>query len=260
MRRATISLFCGAVAALATTRSHAVESLTIDDLWTDTKLYFTSPVRWDAQDWLYFGGAVGVIAAAHQFDGRIRTHFAGPAPVLDGKDKNSVRDAVPAVAALVGTWAVAQFVDSSGGRVEAYSMAEAAAFSTITTEGLKYAAGRRRPNETWRVDDWRASGASFPSLHSSVAFAIGTVLAESGPDDLRWARRLVGYGMAGLTGYLRLHDNSHWFSDVVAGGVIGVSSAAFVLNRRASHYSDIGMSVSPAAGGGVAVNFSWTVR
>jgi len=262
MRRATLSLFCGALATLATTRSNAVEKLTLDDLWTDTKLYFTAPLRWDVQDWIYFGGAVGVIAASHQLDGRVQTHFAGPNPVLNGKDKNDLRDAVPAAAAVAGTWAIAELVDSPSGRLEAYSMAEAAAFSAITSEGLKYAAGRARPNQTTRVDDWRTGGNSFPSLHSSAAFAIGTVLAESGPDDLRWVRRLLGYGMAGVTAYLRLHDNSHWFSDVVAGGVIGVSSGVFVLRRRSVHSDsdEVSMSVSPAAGGGVAVNFNWTLH
>lgn len=263
MRRATISLFCGALATLAATRSNAVERLTLNDLWTDTKLYFTAPLRWDVEDWLYFGGAVGVIAGAHQLDGRVRNHFVGPNPVLDGKDKNSVRDAAPAAAVVAGTWLLAQAVDSPDGRLEAYSMAEAAAFSSITTEGLKFAAGRARPNQTLRVDDWRTGGSSFPSLHASAAFAIGTVLAESGPDDWRWTRRILGYGLAVGTAYLRLHDNSHWFSDVVAGGVVGFSSGVFVLRRRSAHQPDadaVSMSVSPAAGGGVAVNFNWTLH
>src|SRR5258708_23520138 len=76
-------------------------------------------------------------------------------------------------------------------------MLEAAGFSAVTTEALKFAAGRARPNETTRVDDWRTGGSSFPSLHVSAAFAIGTVLAESGGDEYRWVRRTLGYGMAG---------------------------------------------------------------
>jgi len=258
MRKLIVGVICAALATMATSPCSAADKLTLDDLWTDTKLYFTAPVRWDAEDWVYFGGVVGAIAAAHQFDDNVRNHFAGRNPTLDGRDKNSLRDAAPAAAAVVGTWVFAELADSSSGRVEAYTMAEAAAFSSITTEALKYAAGRRRPNETLRVDDWRDSGGSFPSLHGAVAFAVGTVLAESGPDDLRWRRRIVGYGLAGLTTYLRLHDNSHWLSDLVAGGAIGVSTAVFTLRRRAVQSDDVAISVSPAAGGGVALNFSWT--
>jgi membrane-associated phospholipid phosphatase len=260
VRRAALCLLYGALATVATARCNAVEKLTLDDLWTDTKLYFTAPVRWDARDWLYFGGAVGAIAAAHQFDGRVRDHFAGPNPTLDGKDKNSLRDAAPAAIATLGTWVFAELANSPGGQVEAYTMAEAATFTTVTSEVLKYAAGRARPNETLRVDDWRAGGSSFPSLHSSIAFAVGTVMAESGPDDYRWTRRFVGYGIAGLTAYLRVHDNAHWLSDVIAGGAVGVSTAVFTLNRRNVQTNDVAVSVGPAAGGGVALNFGWTLH
>jgi membrane-associated phospholipid phosphatase len=261
VKRAVPSLFCGALAALATMPSSAAESLTLGDLWTDTKLYFTSPLRWDADDWLFFGGAVGAVAAAHQFDGRMRRHFAGPNPTLDGKDKNSTRDALPAAAAVAGTWLFAQLEGSQDGRVEAYTMLEAGTFSVITATGLKYAAGRARPNETWRVDDWRTGGSSFPSLHSSAAFAVGTVLAESGGDDLRWLRRIVGYGLGGATAYLRLKDNSHWFSDVVAGAAIGVSTGVFTVNRRIAHRRrDLNVSVAPAEGGGVSLRLSYTLQ
>jgi membrane-associated phospholipid phosphatase len=103
-------------------------------------------------------------------------------------------------------------------------MLEAAGFSSITAEALKYAAGRERPDETTSVNDWRDGGSSFPSLHTTAAFAIGTVFAESGDDDYRWLRRAVGYGMASATTYLRLHDNQHWLSDTVAGAALGIAT------------------------------------
>ena len=68
-------------------------------------------------------------------------------------------------------------------------------------------------------------------MHASAAFAIGTVFAESGDEEHRWLRRTLGYGIAGATAYARLHDNVHWFSDVVAGAAIGFSTARFVMHR-----------------------------
>ena len=68
-------------------------------------------------------------------------------------------------------------------------------------------------------------------MHASAAFAIGTVFAESGGEEHRWLRRTLGYGIAGATAYARLNDNVHWFSDVVAGAAIGISTAHFVMNR-----------------------------
>ena len=66
----------------------------------------------------------------------------------------------------------------------------------------------------------------------STAFAIGTVFAESGNDEYRWIRRIVGYGVAGATGYVRIKENVHWLSDTVAGAALGIAAARFVLNRQ----------------------------
>jgi membrane-associated phospholipid phosphatase len=236
------------------------EDFTLPDVWSDTKLYFTSPLRWDSTDWVVFGGTIAAVAAAHQFDGRVRDHFATKNPVLTGKDKNSTRDAAPAAALVAGTWAMGLLLDDSAGRVEAYRMLEAGALSSITTEIFKYSAGRLRPNETLRVDDWRKSGSSFPSLHASAAFAIGTVFAESGGDDYRWVRRVIGFGMASGTAYARLHGNVHWLSDVVAGAAIGVYTGAFTVNRRYSRVSPVALNVVPTEVGGLSLQFTYTPR
>jgi membrane-associated phospholipid phosphatase len=233
----------------------------LSDVWSDTKLYFTSPLRWDSTDWVLFGGTLAAVAAAHQFDGTVRDHFAGKSPVLSGKDKNSTRDAAPAAALVAGTWVVGWMIDEPAGRIEAYRMLEAGALSSITTEILKYGAGRARPNETLRVDDWRKGGSSFPSLHVSAGFAIGTVFAESGGDDYRWVRRVIGYGMGAGIAYVRLHGNVHWLSDVVAGTAIGVYTGAFTLNRSYFRNSPVAFNVVPMdASGGLSLQLTYTPR
>jgi membrane-associated phospholipid phosphatase len=86
-------------------------------------------------------------------------------------------------------------------------------------------------------------------MHASAAFAIGTVFAESGDEEHRWLRRTLGYGIAGATAYARLHDNVHWFSDVVAGAAIGISTARFVMHRDDEGAKHSGMSLVPVEGG-----------
>ena len=219
-------------------------------LLEDTKLYFTAPLRWDEQDWLYFGGTLLAIGAAHEYDDNVRAHFAaGSAPALDGKDPNSMRDAAPTAAIVAATWAFAAILDDRAGYEEGGSMLEAAAFSAMSTTLFKFAAGRERPNETTQVDDWRASGDSFPSMHVSVAFAVGTVLAESGGEDFRWLRRVLGYGIAAGTAYARVHDNVHWLSDTVAGASLGMATAHFVMNRRERPSQRSSFTVLPLQGG-----------
>jgi membrane-associated phospholipid phosphatase len=234
------------------------DDLTLADLWTDTTAYFTSPLHWDSRGWELFAGTAAAVVVAHQFDGTVRDHFAGHSPVLNGKDTKSTTDALPAAAIVAGTFLAGWALDEKDGRLEAYRMLEAAALSGVTAEALKFAAGRSRPDQTLRVDAWRTGGSSFPSLHATAAFAIGTVFAESGPDDYRWLRRLIGYGVASGTAYARLHDNAHWLSDVVAGSAIGVYGGAFTLNR--GHRSDLSVNLTPTNTGGVSFQLTYTLH
>ncbi|MDP9008389.1 MAG: phosphatase PAP2 family protein [Pseudomonadota bacterium] len=208
------------------------DSFTLSEALEDTRLYFTAPVRWDSQDWMFFGGTLLAIGASHEFDGRVRTHFAtANDALLNGKDRNSVRDALPAVALILGTGLSASFIDDSDGYRETWSLLEAGVFSTVTGEVLSLAGGRERPDATSSPNQWRHGGDSFPSVHTSAAFAIGMVFAESGNDEYRWIRRIIGYGVAAGTGYIRVRENVHWLSDTVAGSALGIATARFVLNR-----------------------------
>jgi membrane-associated phospholipid phosphatase len=211
----------------------AADSL-LDTTLEDAKLYFTAPLRWDKEDWLEFGGAFIAIGAAHSFDERVRDHFAtGSKAILNGgEDKNSLRDAAPTLALIAGTGLYAAFIDDRDGYREAWSLVEAGAFSGATAEVLGYATGRERPDATASANKWGKGGDSFPSLHTTVALAVGTVFAESGNDEYRWIRRIIGYGAASATGYVRTSENVHWLSDSVAGAALGIATARFVLNRQ----------------------------
>ncbi len=225
-------LACAVIAILPSV-GRTADSL-LDTTLEDTKLYFTSPLRWDTEDWLYFGGALVAVGAAHSFDARVRDHFAtGSKAILNGgEDKNSLRDAAPTVALIAGTGLAAAFMDDRDGYRETWSLIEAGAFSGATAEVLGYATGRERPDATTSPNEWGKGGDSFPSLHTTVAFAVGTVFAESGNDEYRWIRRIIGYGVASATGYIRVNENVHWLSDSVAGAALGIATARFVLNRQ----------------------------
>jgi membrane-associated phospholipid phosphatase len=204
----------------------------------DTKLYFTAPLRWDEEDWIAFGGALAAVGVAHEFDDKVRSHFAtGSKAVLNGEDRNSLRDAAPTAAIIAGTGLYSVFIRDVDGYKETWALVEAGLLSGTTAEVLGLAAGRERPDATLSPNQWRQGGDSFPSLHVTTAFAIGTVFAESGNDEYRWIRRIIGYGVAGATGYVRINENVHWLSDTVAGAALGIATARFVLNRQdsASH-------------------------
>ena len=199
----------------------------------DVEQYYTAPLHWDAEDWTYFAVAVGAVVAAHQADTTVRNHFAvGSHALLGAKDKNSTRDALPSVALIAGTWAAAGYMGDAEGYSETWRLFEAGVLSTATGEAMALAGGRLRPDTTISPDQWRKGGDSFPSVHASAAFAIGMTFAESGSDDYRWVRRLLGYSVTAGTAYIRIKDNVHWVSDTVGGAALGIATARFVINRE----------------------------
>jgi hypothetical protein len=223
----------------------------------DAKLFVTAPLRWDARDWTYFGATALAVAAAHEYDDDVRTHFARNSATTDDRDPHSTRDWGPAAAMVGLTWAYAALIDDKAGYAEGSTMIEAAAFSAVTTEALKFAAGRLRPYETSSPDGWRDSGNSFPSSHASITFAIGTVLAESGNEKYRWLRRTLGYGAASAVSYARVHDGAHWLSDTVAGAALGIATAQFAMHRRNASDTNGTLSFAPLPEGAA---LSYTVR
>jgi len=236
------------------------EAATERRVLSDIGAYFTAPLHWDARNWEFFGGALAAIAASHEFDSRVRTDFIrGTSNSLNGSDTYDLQDALPAAVLFTGTWLYSGLFDDTNGRTATGAMAEAGGLSVVTGYLLSYAAGRERPDQTTDPNQWRAGGSSFPSLHVTAAFAVGTVFAESGSEEYRWLTRLIGYGIAVATSYERLDHNAHWLSDVVAGAGLGASSAVFVLNRTYGRESGAQIGLAPLEGGGFLLSYRLTI-
>ena len=92
--------------------------------------------------------------------------------------------------------------------------------SGIITPVLKYSVGRERPVNTDRTFKFKpfGGGASFPSGHTTQAFAVASVIAADYSET--WVK-IVAYGCASLVGAARIEQNAHFTSDVVAGAIIG---------------------------------------
>jgi len=78
-------------------------------------------------------------------------------------------------------------------------------------------------------EDWEGGVGSFPSGHTSAAFAVATVFAKRYP-HLRWVR-WVAYGSAALVGFSRVSLESHFPSDVFVGAAIGYAVASNAVRR-----------------------------
>lgn len=224
----------------------------------DVKAYYTAPLRWDSEQWAFFGGVLGAVALAHHYDGDVRTHFVQGGSGIGGSTSD-LEDALPAAALWVGTYIYSSQWHDQSGLTATWAMLEAAGLSTATDYMLKYAAGRQGPNETSDPNRWFASGSSFPSEHAAAAFAVGTVFAESGSGGYRWITRALGYGVASFTAYERLKHNAHWLSDVVAGAALGGSTGLFVVDRTYGGTSfSSAFNVAPTEDGGLMLTFHKT--
>lgn len=218
----------------------------------DAEAYFTAPLHWNGREWAYFGGALAVIAISHHYDTQARTHFdAGSSSPLGPPASDELKDALPTAALFLGTWGYASLIGSHTGESEAWNMFESAGLSLVSAYALKYVIRRPGPDQTTDPNRWFSGGSSFPSEHTTMAFAVGTVLAESGNPEFRWIRRVIGYGVGFGTVYLRMKHNAHWLSDTVAGGALGMASAHFVMNRSAQRAEDQNSEISllPVQGG-----------
>lgn len=77
---------------------------------------------------------------------------------------------------------------------------------------------------------------SFPSGHTAEAFASAEFLRQEYKDVSPWYG-VAGYAMAATTGYLRMYNNKHWLSDVVAAAGVGIASTkiAYWLYPKFQH-------------------------
>jgi membrane-associated phospholipid phosphatase len=219
-------------------------------LASDIKAYYTAPLHWDAGEWAWFGGTLLAIGASHHYDSQVRTHFTKNLAPGQTINANDVQDYLPTLGVFLVTWGYAGLVDDRNGLQETWAMVEATGLSVVTAYALKYTIRREGPDQTSDPNEWfKSGGNSFPSTHTTAAFAVGTVLAESGNDEYRWLRRVLGYGLGIGTGYLRLKHNAHWLSDTVAGAALGISSAHFTMNHRYSRDANSGFAIVPVEGG-----------
>ena len=115
-------------------------------------------------------------------------------------------------------------------------MAAGTVINNGITQALKHTINRRRPfetyndiiNKTGKPDDMDPS---FPSGHTSTAFATATALSLDYPE---WYIIAPSYTYAGIVAYSRMHLGVHYPSDVLASAIIGSGCAylAHFVNRK----------------------------
>jgi hypothetical protein len=220
----------------------------ITGYWTDTKNMASSPMRWDAHDWLEASLVVGTGIALFVVDENIQTW------VQDHKNRTTshISDAVkktgtlsaPALAAL-GIYGYAA-KDARAKKTFLLSI-ESFLITGAYVQTLKHVTGRHRPNtgdshNTWSGPSLSGSNDvhSFPSGDASSAFAVAAVVASE--YDNRIVPPLV-YTASALIALSRVHNNAHWSSDIFIGSAIGYyTGKAIVASHREGSLSRVSLA------------------
>jgi membrane-associated phospholipid phosphatase len=159
---------------------------------------------------LLFGIGAGLAGLASPHDSKVTsslhanqdaTGFFGPGAYIGNFYLN--------LGASFATYAVGRAAGNTRLAVVGADLARAQLLSQATAQGIKYIAGRTRPDGTDR---------SFPSGHTASAFATATVLQR----HYGWKVGIPAYALAGYVGASRLNANKHYLSDVAFGAAIGV--------------------------------------
>lgn len=147
---------------------------------------------------------------------------------------------------VVAAFGLAGIVGNSREADTAVLLGESVVSAGVWTSAIKEVSRRTRPRETAESDgDWNGPGfvfaedpidghslQSFPSGHSSMAWATATVLAHQYP--AHHIIPVVAYLGAAAMSYSRMVVDAHWLSDVAVGGAIGFGCAREIIGRRES--------------------------
>ena len=141
--------------------------------------------------------------------------------------------------------AVAVFgVDILGGKAKhnvrdrAFLTASSYLISSASVHAIKRASHVRRPDDS--------NNLSFPSGHTATAFVGAYLLFKEYKDTSPWIG-IAGFAVAGTTGAIRIYNQRHWVSDVVAGAGFGMLSVEISYLLLPAFHRMIGVSDSPTS-------------
>ncbi len=220
-------------------------------LGSDLKQEFTKPFHMTRKNWGNFAEMLAVGGA------------------LSFADKPIQRNAAPLITKYQGLGKVSSFITKFGGPYEAFALGTFGAYGIIfksqkmkTTTLLatqayltgaalesvmKYLSGRTRPvyyegtgqeprprffgpfSKTSKTVNGKKLYSSFPSGHTTVAFAAATVFALEYSNQ-PWTP-ILAYSAATMIGLSRITENKHWATDVFAGALIGFMAGKNVVNN-----------------------------
>ncbi|MDD2850875.1 MAG: phosphatase PAP2 family protein [Desulfuromonadaceae bacterium] len=217
---------------------------------TDSGKILISPASWDSRDWLTAGLVIGATSGLFIFDEDMREfslRHQGKGGDALAKIGNIFGDPTFTVPSLGMFYLYGYYYEDPRSRQTSLLAVESIVISGAFTLVLKTATQSSRPNSgdrelTWYGHRIKTLDSSFPSGHTTVAFALASVIAEEYKGTAYVPP--IAYGLAVLTACARIYDNKHWASDVAFGGAIGYFVGKTVV-RYHTPQTDSPISILP---------------
>ena len=213
----------------------------------------TSPGSFNGEDWMLLGAAIGMTAAAWTADEEVRDWTQQRrTPALDdwvlAGDYYGSGEFNIGVAVLF--YAAGEVFDDSWSRTTGRMVFQSLMYSEFFTFILKTVTGRSRPyvgkgNMDFSLFSFAFESTSFPSGHTTAAFALSTVLSRRVGNP---AVSVLLFSFASLTVSQRIVSDNQWLSDTVLGAVIGTATAWAVTeleNERDRQKDVLPISTAP---------------
>lgn len=207
--------------------------------WGDLKELPTKPFYWSGRQWLLFGAVAGASFSAFLVDDDIRQHYRKHRSQFL-TDVSTVTthfgDYKMQVPIILSMWTLAVATDSKKLHKMAGDAAEASMISAgLITPLLVLMSGRALPNadeDALKFKFFTGGRFSYPSGHTTAAFALATVLDQNLRDTLGYWHTPFLYAVALGTAHSRIYDHTHYLSDVILGAGIGWAVGYWVSNKK----------------------------
>jgi hypothetical protein len=203
----------------------------------DEKAIWTSPghLRLADTDWII--PFAGITAISLYSDTHVSRALTG-SPSRVSKSTTFSNYGIGALGGITGGMYILGKITHSDHQQEAALLSGEAAVDAVgATTVLQYAFGRQRPADGTGQGPFWHGGTSFPSDHSTAAWAVASVMAHEYPST--WSK-LFFYGLASAVSLSRVTGKDHFPTDVIVGGAIGWFTGQHVF--RAHHDPDLGGS------------------
>jgi len=203
----------------------------------DQKEIWTSParLRWSDTEWLV--PVSGITAGLILTDVSLSHSLSNKSGTLNLFKEVRTGSVATLGAASAGFYIWSLHTHDPHQRETGLLAGEAIFDSLILTEGVKYVAGRERPDQANGQANFFQGGTSFPSQHSAAAWAAAGILAHEYPGTMT---KLLAYGLASTVSIASVGSKQHFASDVFIGSGMGWLVSEYVY--RTHHHAELGGS------------------